>query len=161
MLGGLRRPRPLGSLILLAALSLSGNVLAQAGNNMCPTPERVIWGCTAGQKTYGLCASPDLSATAGYLQYRVSKGATVEFAYPSPTSHPRGIFTLSLAPRGASLVFQNGEYQYAIYEPLAGRTVISVSKNGTGLASISCGKASDTLTLTDTQNFFREVVVFQ
>lgn len=42
-----------------------------------------------------------------------------------------------------------------------GKTVIDVTKNGAGLASITCGKSSDTLTLTDTQNFFREIGALQ
>jgi hypothetical protein len=147
--------------VTCAILAVPCCASAQINPKPCDASERAIWWCTAGQKLYVLCASRDLSSKTGYLQYRVKKGSSTEFNFPSLPRHPRGLFSLSLMPRGAAFAFQNAEYRYTIYEPLIGQTVIDVAKSDRGLASITCGKTSDTLTLTETQQFFMEIGVFE
>ena len=127
----------------------------------CHAEERSLWTCQAGRKVYALCASQDLGPATGHLQYRASKNGKVEFGYPSAKVHPRGVFRLALLPRGASLFFTSQGHEYSIHEPLAGKTTIDVSKEGKGIAGIMCAKSSDTLTLTSTLDFFREIGVFE
>ena len=120
-----------------------------------------MWSCQAGRKVYRLCASQDLGPTTGHLQYRVIRSGKIEFQYPSANAHPRGVFRLALLPRGASLSFTDAAHEYGIYEPLAGQTTIDVSKGGKGVASVTCTKSSDTLTLTSTQDLFKEIGIYE
>lgn len=113
-----------------------------------------------GSKLYAVCASADLGGTTGSMQYRVRKGATLEFVYPPQAKHPKGLFVLELLPRGASLYFQNGEFQYTIYEPLSGAASIDVARNGRALTTITCSAATDGLTLTTTQEFLSGAGVY-
>lgn len=139
--------------------SFSTGSLAQ--QDLCAKDEVTVWSCTTEAKVYSLCASRDLSPTAGYLQYRAGRNSRREFAFPDPPAHPKGRFLLRLAPRGAALSFSNGDYEYWIYEPLAGSTTIEVSKSGAAIGTVTCGWSSDTLTLTETQNRFRALGIYQ
>lgn len=132
-----------------------------AQSSLCTKDEVTVWSCLTKAKVYSLCASRDLSPTAGYLQYRAGKSSKPEFAFPDPPEHPKGHFLLRLAPRGASLSFSNGDYEYWIYEPLAGSTTIDVSKDGASIGTVTCGWSTDTLTLTETQNRFQALGVYR
>jgi hypothetical protein len=94
------------------------------------------------------------------MQYRAGNKSKLEFAFPSQRQHPRDHFRLSLAPRGAVLGFDNHGYEYWIYEPLAGPTRIDVSKGQAPVGSIICSSATDTLTLTKTQDRFRSLGIY-
>lgn len=134
---------------------------AWAENDACQMGEKQIWSCEYEAKLYVICASDDLNASTGYMQYRVYKGALQEFVYPATQRHPKGLFTLYPRARGASLVFKNGQFQYEIYEPLTGSTSIEVSKNQRPIANLSCRDATDTLTLTSIWEFFARIGVYK
>ena len=143
----------------LATLLIQGQ--AMAVGNACTTSETQLWACEANGKLYTICTSRDLGPQTGTMQYRVYQGATLEFAYPAKTSHPRGLFQLSLMPRGAQMRFKNGAYEYRIAEPLAGSTEISVNKGSKNLARFNCADFTDTLTETSTQDFLATVGVYE
>lgn len=143
---------------MLACVQLTA--VAQPQGGRCEPLERTLWWCRAGARKYALCASADLGPGAGYLQYRARRAGKLELTVPAERRHPRGLFELQLAARGASLSFQNGGYTYAIYEPLAGTTTIDVIQGDRALASVSCKQASDTLTLTEVQSLLRSAGVF-
>lgn len=156
----LLRPLLLTAPALLLPLAATAQVQAQP--SLCTKDEVTEWSCTAGRKVYSLCASRDLGPTSGTLQYRAGKkGSKPELAFPDPATHPKGHFVLNIVSRGATLSFSNKGYTYYVYEPLAGQTVIDVSKGDTPIGSITCGNATDTLTLTSTQNRFKTLGVFQ
>lgn len=147
------------AVVLVVTSLFAVGSLAQA--NLCTRDEVMVWSCSTKAKVYSVCASRDLSPTAGYLQYRAGKSPKLEFAFPDPPRHPKGHFLLRLAPRGASLSFTNGDYEYWIYEPLAGSTTIDVSKGGTLIGTVTCAWSTDTLTLTETQNRFQALGIYQ
>jgi len=150
------RPVFIGTLAALLPL------MAAAQGSLCTKDEVTEWSCNSGRKVYSLCASRDLGPTTGTLQYRAGKkDGKPEFAYPEPAAHPRGHFTLQIVSRGATLSFSNKGYDYYVYEPLAGQTVIDVGKGNKPLASISCGQGAETLTLTETQNRYKAPGVFR
>lgn len=146
------------ALLPIALTLCSASSLAQP--TLCTKGEVTAWSCVAKGKVYSVCASPDLSATSGYMQYRAGKNAKVEFAFPKPQQHPRSYFQLRLAPRGASLGFENEGYAYSVYEPLAGPTEITIFNGETLVGSITCDSATDTLTLTETQNRFKSLGIY-
>lgn len=144
---------------LLTLCLLPLNAIAQP--SLCTREELTEWSCSAKGKIYSICSSKDLSATAGYMQYRAGKLSKTEFTFPEQLKHPKDIFRLNLLARGASFSFSNGAYEYNIYEPLGGPTLIDVSKGDNPLASITCSSATDTLTLTTTMNRFRLFGIYE
>jgi hypothetical protein len=139
------------SLFALALWAVAATAAsASAQTSLCRPAEQTLWSCDAGKKTYSVCTSPDLDASAGTMQYRAAQGSTVELRYPEEPAHPKGHFVFSLLRNGASLVFENGGYRYEILELLKGPARIDVGKAGKVLAEIECDLASDTLTLTTT-----------
>lgn len=148
------RTLPLLALSLFSASSF-------AVPSLCTKEEVTEWSCAARGKVYSLCASADRSPATNYMQYRVGKNNKLEFSFPELREQPKGHFLLRLAPRGASLSFTNKGYEYLVYEPLAGPTTIHVSKDQTPVGSVTCGSATDTLTLTETQNRFRLLGIYE
>lgn len=150
----------LARLLVLAAAAVASTTAAAAAS-LCTASEQAVWSCSAGKKRFAVCASGDLSGSTGYMQYRVMKGAILEFVYPSSQKHPKGLFTLEVLPRGASLGFRNGEYTYVIYEPLIGPATIDVSKSEGAVTTITCSSATDGLTLTPTQELLSRVGIYK
>lgn len=147
--------------LLMTLLAASGAVSAADADALCDPSERVIWSCSAGPRRLAVCASGELSSTTGYLQYRAGEGAGLDVTYPSKPVHPKGLFVLSLLPRGASLAFRNGDDHYAIHEPLIGSSTIDVVRAGRAVATITCAIATDGLTLTSTQEQLSRVGVYR
>lgn len=149
------------STLLFAALSFFHlGAIAQTG--LCTQGETTEWSCTAKKKTYALCASKDLGAETGYMQYRAGRGSKTEFVFPERREHPKGHFRLALQAKGVMFSFSNAGYEYAIYEPLAGSTHIDVANSqGTQVADVTCDSATDTLTLTTTMERFKGLGIYQ
>lgn len=129
--------------------------------SLCASSERTVWSCQAGKKTYSLCASHDLSATAGYLQYRAGKNGRADFRYPATRLPAKGHFQFRLWPHGTALTFENGHYGYSIYEDIKGDTRIDVDKDGQAIATVDCSDATDTLTENRTIDLFKAVGVMK
>jgi hypothetical protein len=128
----------------------------------CASHEEIIWSCSSKSKTYEVCASKNLSATSGYMQYRAGRVGKPEFIFPSELVSPRGLFHYQLLAQGAQLSFKHGQYQYDLTEPLKGNAAIWVSKGdeNTWLA-VNCQKWSDTLTLTSTLDRFKSIGIYE
>lgn len=73
--------------------------------SLCTETERSLYACTMGKKLLSICASNDLSKSAGYLQYRFGRIDHLELQYPIEKLHPRGLFSLSFAGGGAKASF--------------------------------------------------------
>ena len=86
-----------------------------APGTLCSADEEVIFSCKTKRKMYEICASKDLSATSGYMQYRAGSNGKVEFVYPSHPEAPAGKFHFGLLARGAVLSFQNGNLRVRDY----------------------------------------------
>lgn len=147
----------LTSTTILAGIFSLYSFNTNATDLFCSKSEIEIWSCTKNEKIYTICASKDLGAEEGYLQYRVVKSGKTEFTYPSKKIHPKGLFSFYLLPRGAGIFFKNQEYGYSINELLTGETYIEVDKNESSIAEIKCNNATSTLTQTSLQNYFKEI----
>lgn len=139
---------------LLLALAASWTAGASAGSSLCLLHERTLWECPAPKKAYALCASPDLAASSGYLQYRAGAGGSAEFSFPSDKRHPRGHFRYTNYGRFARLTFENGAYAYEIEEQLVGPTTIRVTRGGRLAGEFDCSSASRTLMDTEVMRMF-------
>lgn len=133
-----------------------------ASESLCSTDEEIIFTCKAKRKTFEICASRDLSAKAGYMQYRAGSNGNVQFVYPRQRVPPAGWFRFSLLARAAQLSFQKGEFTYEITEPLIGKTEIWVSQGrGGAVQAAECRNFTESLTLTATQNRFKSLGIYE
>ena len=149
-------------LSILGALAMAASLPSMAApGTLCSTDEEIIFTCNTKRKTYEICASRDLGATSGYMQYRAGSNGKVEFVYPKRRMLPTGKFKFVLLARGAQLSFQNDEFTYEIVEPLIGTPQIWVSQKDKSLSSIECLNHSDFLTLTTTQNRFKALGIYE
>lgn len=124
--------------------------------NLCKASENIVWSCRAARKTFSLCASSDLGANNGYLQYRAGTRHHISFAFPSNLVHPRGKFEYnSYAHGGAGISFKNGAYSYDIREDLKGLAAIWVHSPNAPDKTVQCEDATQSLTLNTTMDLFK------
>lgn len=111
------------------------------GPTLCESGENVLWSCSIkGGKTISVCASRRISATEGYIQYRMGKPGKLELAYPASRVHPRGRFEYRLYIQGnTSLSFRNGGYEYSLVDDLrSAEDEVLVDKDGKLVSRIVC-----------------------
>jgi hypothetical protein len=129
---------------VLAALPLTD--AAAAGPSHCATKEQTLFSCSAGRKTVSVCASANLAAKEGRLQYRFGRPKAPEFAYPPPDADWRsatraGVLTFS-GGGGAYLAFASGPYRYVVYTAIGKgwgeKAGLAVEKNGRRATSLPC-----------------------
>lgn len=118
-------------------LSLFSNA-SVAASSLCSAEEQVVWNCSTQKKTLSVCASKDLSATAGYMQYRIGQPNKLEMVFPEDKKHPKGLFQYGSLPAGAELSFQKGAYGYRIVTMRNGDTEMQVTKGDKDIATIKC-----------------------
>jgi hypothetical protein len=89
---------------------------------LCAADEQVIFGCNSKDKMISLCASPDVSSTSGYMQYRFGTPGKIELTYPDKQAAPKGNFMHSFEPYSGGfserIRFENGKVQYVIFEDM-------------------------------------------
>jgi hypothetical protein len=146
--------------LLLVLLVSAGQSWAEQ-SSLCRSPEQSLFWCETRSKRFELCASNDLTAAAGYMQYRAGSGGKVDFRFPEALELPKGNFELVLMARGTVLVFKNGQVTYEISQPLAGSASILVTREGRQGDEIPCRRDSDTLTLTSTIDRFKALGIFR
>ncbi|ASQ46053.1 lysozyme inhibitor LprI family protein [Legionella clemsonensis] len=89
-------------------------------NSLCQRNEQILFSCpTKNEKIISLCASENLSATTGYLQYRFGKKNNIELYYPEREIPPGKAFTgrsqMFSGGGGIYLRFSKNNYDYIIY----------------------------------------------
>jgi hypothetical protein len=127
---------------------------AAAETTICGSPQRALFSCSTGTKTASICASRDLTASAGFLQYRFGRPTAVELSYPPAGADWRkvargGTFMFS-GGGGAFLAFTNVPYRYIVYSAVGrgwgSKAGVIVEKGGKRVTSLACkGKATSGL----------------
>lgn len=108
------------TLLVLALTCISVSALAGAPSH-CITLEQVIYSCKIknSQKVVSLCASKDLSAKSGYLQYRFGHLGKVELEFPDERKNSQTQFRYAHYFRfqidRTEVSFKNAGYEYALY----------------------------------------------
>ncbi len=108
-------------LVFLAAGTARGEGAARGTMTLCMASERPVFSCRTGKRTISVCASRDLSASAGHLTYRFGRSRQdVELTYPTDNEHPRQHFRFSSPPSGAKssaeqLSFSIGDIAYVVF----------------------------------------------
>lgn len=139
---------PHACLAVLAAASLS-RAHAAAPDTLCAKDEQVAFSCHVKGKIVSLCASADLSATAGTVQYRYGKKNALELIYPSTPEDPRKVFrwgVTAYSGGGADYFrFANGGFGYTVYSGFGRgwqKEGVTVEKDGKRVASLVCGDSA-------------------
>ncbi|WP_338848174.1 hypothetical protein V8J88_04955 [Massilia sp. W12] len=137
--------------LMAAALSAGLMNLAQAApaefRGFCAADEQVVFACKLPKrKQVSLCASHDLGAQKGYLQYRFGEaGKPPELTFPAARVHPRGQFVQGRQLWAANAMhwygFDNGGFHYAVGSA-GGRDMdvsgVWVIKDGKKRAFLAC-----------------------
>jgi hypothetical protein len=148
--------------LLVLLLGLVSFACQAGGVSLCTAQEESIFWCNSRTKRYELCASTDLGAATGYMQYRAGSKGRADFAYPAQKRGPRGVFELELLAKGTRLWFENGPVLYEIYQPLAGGASIAVTARGQSpVTAVRCVSDSDTLNLTSTMQRFETLGIYK
>jgi hypothetical protein len=108
------------SLVFLLTV-FSAPVHALPAKNLCSAQEQVILSCTLKktEQILSLCASKNLSANKGYLQYRFGKRSRIELAFPVNRQGSQKAFTYARYTRPLvtylQVRFVNLDYTYEIF----------------------------------------------
>ena len=118
-----------------------------AGPSRCAAEQRTIFSCsTTARKIISICASPDLAASAGALQYRFGRARAADLAYPAIDADWRtvtraGVLMFS-GGGGAYLAFANPPYRYIVYSAIGqgwgSKAGVVVEKSGKRVSSLRC-----------------------
>lgn len=123
-----------------------GPVAAAPGSDShCTADEDVVFTCKTGKKLLSVCASKDLTANAGFIQYRFGPKGKPEMRLKEPAEHPSAFAAAAAVPfSGGNEVhirFNGGDHNYVVYEGEGKgwiRAGVVVEKNGRKVANISC-----------------------
>lgn len=90
-----------------------------AAASHCAAQEKTVFSCSVGAKTVSVCASKEVSPTAGSIQYRFGPEGHPEISLPDPAAPPasaaKGGTLMYSGGGGAFLRFSKGEYNYVVY----------------------------------------------
>jgi len=105
--------------LLISILFSVLSVQVFAGNNHCSKEEKVVFSCAVNKKIVSICASQNLSPTAGYMQYRFGKIGAPELLIPQLNEHPLKHVQVdayqAASGQGGAISFKNGEYTYSVH----------------------------------------------
>jgi hypothetical protein len=108
--------------------------VAQPPMTLCRQDEAVVFSCRVPKGKYlSLCASPNASATQGYMAYRFGRDpSSIELEYPGQPGLAKNNFRYlySWFPKGSTVAvsFWMGQFRYSVF-----RTVSAFGYNGAGV----------------------------
>ncbi len=112
------------SYIFVSAMLALWPCVGGADTTLCGPNEVVRFSCSTGRKLLSVCTSPDLSRTAGYIQYRFGTKDHLELEYPRDRRNSQGLFKESSVgySRGGEthLSFSVASYKYVVVDVLTG-----------------------------------------
>jgi hypothetical protein len=138
--------------ILTAVIIVAFASTAIAADTLCSPRERVVFSCgTAKKRIVSVCASRNLSASTGYLQYRFGKKGAVELTVPRGFEHPkkhveRNNSNFINGGYISGLTFKNDAFSYAVYESelrdgpnrWVSRQGVTVERDGKTISELAC-----------------------
>ena len=140
-----------GLCCLVLAAATSPYPARAAAPTLCRADELVVFSCPTGAHTASICASKDISKSAGAMQYRYGKKDSVDLAYPDSDAKPADIFTsgtmMFSGGGGAWLRFSKGPFVYTIFSAIgkwgpggAATDVggVAIQKDGKEFANFPC-----------------------
>ena len=114
---------------------------ALQSNSLCARDERIIFSCPVRKpaKIVSLCASKDLTADKGYLQYRFGLPGNVELEFPKERTGTQQQFKYSHYFRArvdmTEISFTNNGYEYQITDDYNGEEKTAQSTQGVSVTA--------------------------
>lgn len=109
---------------------------------LCQSHEEIYFSCWSGSKIISLCASGNISAEDGYVQYRFGTPDQIELQYPEKPYPPTNNFLISDISVGnlsyTHVKFNSGKYNYVIYQGFPGG--LYIKKKGRLVLNRTCGE---------------------
>jgi hypothetical protein len=127
---------------IICVLSVSANAAT-----LCLSDEDNVFSCSTAKKIIAVCASKDLGADHGYVQYRYGLPNKAELTVPAGRSVPPANSAVSgtlvfSGGGGAYLRFKAKEYDYVVYTAIGKgwgeKDGVAIEKNGKPLSHVSC-----------------------
>ena len=136
------------AVVCVAAASANNSLIpasAQPGklqpNSLCAKDERIIFSCPVKRpaKIVSVCASKDLTATTGYLQYRFGLPGKIELEYPKDRTGTQEKFQYSHYFRAqfdlTAINFTIDGYQYSVFDDYNGEEKPAQSLQGVSVTA--------------------------
>jgi hypothetical protein len=114
--------------------------------SLCSMSEKVIFSCAVktGGKTVSLCASKDVTADRGYIQYRFGRPAKIELEYPASKEGSQKQFRYSHYFRAqvdlTEVSFSSGDFNYTVFDSYNGEEKPAISEEGVTVTPTAGGK---------------------
>lgn len=141
--------------VRLSTIALCGlcSLPALAAPTHCLPTEQVVFRCELGAKRVAVCASADLAATGGQLQYRFGRPGAAELVHPAADADWRLVTTGNVLTfsggGGAYLAFQRQTYRYVVFTAIGQgwgqRAGVVVERDGRRIAQLRCTSAPESL----------------
>jgi len=131
--------------VLLLEL-LASNLLVASdikSSTHCNASENIIFSCDTGKKIMSICASKNIGAKTGYIQYRFGKIGSPEIILPSTPENFRSTvsaYSYTGASYNSGVIFKNQDISYNIDSRSAS---LEVTKKGKSIAELTCRENSD------------------
>jgi hypothetical protein len=145
--------RWLRAVVVVAIVLASSSGAAETTASLCTAKEQTLFRCKTGRKIISVCATPELSADRGSVQYRFGRPDAPELVHP-PAADWRsvthgGVLTFA-GGGGAYLAFTKGPYRYVVYTAIGRgwgeKAGVTVEKDGKRIATLPCnGKETSEL----------------
>jgi hypothetical protein len=128
--------------------------IALGASSHCSSDEARIFSCNTGTSVVSVCASKDLSARVGTLQYRFGPIGQPSLVFPEITARLEVVIrvgTLAFSGGGGAYIrFRRSQYAYVVYDALikgsGERAGVAVIHAGRTIANLSCkGPAASAL----------------
>jgi hypothetical protein len=146
-------PSPLsryqGKLLCVALFAMApfAPSCAEGKISLCRADEKVFFACSTGEKLVSVCASPDISATAGYVQFRYGAAENTEIAWPEARIPRQYVTKGDLVYAGAIgtyLRFKMDETSFVVFSASGKKSAqgLVVEKGGTVFMKRRCQSTS-------------------
>ena len=114
----------------------------------CANDETIIFNCSVGKKIVSVCASKNVSAASGYLQYRFGRKGSPELIYPENKLPPAANIqanTLTFAGGGGAYIrFKRDAFAYVVYTAIGRgwgeKAGVAVEKDNKLQINLACDK---------------------
>ena len=136
------------SLSIVAARPAS--VAQKRAPSLCKANEQIFFNCTVkGGKIISLCASKQLTAKTGYLQYRFGKIGAPELQFPEKLEGSQSAFRFDHYFRArvdrSDIVFKNAGYEYTVFDDWEGDVKPEIRQSGVSVVSLTNEKDTSQL----------------
>jgi hypothetical protein len=149
-------PRPVASRTKMKNIFLGLSLMIGAAPafaetpSHCGTAEQIVYSCQIkdSAKVVSLCASKELSANSGYLQYRFGRPHKSELEFPNARQNSQRRFQyahyLRFQVDRTEVSFKNGGFEYALYSYYEGEEKPPKSETGVRVRNtvLPCGSTA-------------------